>query len=261
MTTQRRNQIQPLPSEPLISYHRGGGETHPLGTRAAYEAAAEQQAEMVEFDVWRAADGTFFCNHDEFDPDGRRIPSLSWPEIEQTYPTISRFADLLPLIDGISIAHIDIKSTGSERALVDEVRALLSDAVNDAWYTTSNDQSVRALADYEPEATIALSLGRDMEGRSALATFWVRLTEVLPFYRIWRSGASGVAVNHQLWLWPLKQYIRLTKRTVMIWTLNEDDLLRRYLVSEPDGIDVVITDRPKAAARIRASSPTKPSTP
>ncbi|MEU1259299.1 glycerophosphodiester phosphodiesterase family protein [Streptomyces chartreusis] len=54
---------------PLICVHRGTGLGHvPENTSGAIEAALRQGADMVEFDVIRSYEGTFFVFHEGFEP-------------------------------------------------------------------------------------------------------------------------------------------------------------------------------------------------
>ena len=53
------------PPVPRLIAHRGSAGTHPENTLAAFRAAVEAGAEMVELDLWLAADGVPVAIHDE----------------------------------------------------------------------------------------------------------------------------------------------------------------------------------------------------
>ncbi len=234
---------------PLISYHRGGNETHDEGTYEAYSAAIEQNAELVEFDVWQSSDGVLFCTHDEFDDTGVRLADLTWSEISDRYPHIPTYRDLLRLANGTSICHIDLKQTGSEDQIVDLAFTELDDPIKSAWFTSLEETSVKTIRNIDKNLTVALSLGRDMEGKSRFRTFQVRLGELFPFYRITRSDANAVAVNQRLLTRGLKLFCRLTDRKILVWTVNDEDRIRKYLAD--DSVDVLITDKPIRSSEIR----------
>ena len=236
---------------PLISYHRGGTETHPSGTLAAYEAAISQGAEMIEFDVWQSVDGVLFCTHDEFDDQGYRIADRQWSEIVETYPQVVAYLDLLRMAKGRSRCHIDVKGPGYEQQIISEAFNELDDPATNAWFTTLDVSVARRLSEMAEGSVVALSLGRDMAGRSKAATVATRLGEIIPFYRLNSAGSNAVAVNERLLTRGLKFFCRLTGRKIMVWTVNDDGGLRRFLGD--DAVDVLITDRPLRAAEIRDS--------
>lgn len=236
----------------VISYHRGGGETHHSATIAAYQAAREQKAEMVEADIWLSADKILFCAHDEFEPDGTRLADKTWAEIQQAHPEAPTFRWVLEQCNGVSICHIDLKGAGYELQTAELVLEVLDDPFENAWFTTLEDDSVRLIRDHHPNFEALLSIGRNMDGKPFLRMVWARLGEIVPFRRIRKSGATGVAVNHRLLTPFLKWYCTRSDRKIMVWTLNSDGQLKKFV--KKSGVDVVITDRPLAAAGFRDAS-------
>ena len=53
------------PTRPLVIAHRGASGYLPENTAPAYELAIEQQADMIEVDLHRTADGAVVVTHDE----------------------------------------------------------------------------------------------------------------------------------------------------------------------------------------------------
>lgn len=232
-----------------ISYHRGGSESGDHDSLAAYEAAAAQRAELVEFDVWRSSDGVFYCTHEKRAPNGTKLTDLTWAAIQDAMGQVPRYVDLLELFDGVSICHIDVKEEGYEIELVSLAESVLKDPSTSVILTTLEDASVRLLRERFPHYVVALSLGRDVRADTRLRAIWTRLTEIVPFVRLVRSRSNAVAANYRLVTPPLLWFCRLTGRKVLVWTVNDDALLEKYLAME--AIDAVVTDRPIRAAEIR----------
>lgn len=232
-----------------ISHHRGGSEGDDSDTLSAYEAAAARQAELVEFDVWRSSDGVFYCTHEELAPNGKKLTDLTWAAIQDAMGPIPRYVDLLELFDGASICHIDIKEKGYEIELVSLAESVLKDPSTSVILTTLEDSSVRLIRRRFPQYVVALSLGRDVRGETKLRALRTRLSEFVPLVRLVRSRSNAVAANYRLITRPLLWFCRLTGRQVLVWTVNDDALLERYLGM--DAIDVIVTDRPIRATEIR----------
>lgn len=240
----------PTGPRPLISHHRGGGETGIPFSLALYEAAVAQGAELIEFDVRVSHDGVLFCTHEELGPDGEVLADLDWASIEEIMgDAVPRYDALLRLANGKSICHIDLKATGYEAAAVTTAEAILDDVVAGAVFTTLEDSSVRLLRSSFPQYVTALSLGRSTDDANVVMTAWIRLREVFPFRRLVRSGANAVAANHWLLTPLLLWFCVRTKRDVMVWTVNDDTRLRKFLTRR--GVDVLITDRPMRATELR----------
>lgn len=232
-----------------ISHHRGGGESGDHDSLAAYEAAAAQRAELVEFDVWRSSDGVFYCTHEKRAPNGTKLTDLTWAAIQDSMGRIPRYIDLLELFDGVSICHIDVKEKGYEVELVSLAESVLKDPPASVVLTTLEDSSVRRLRRQFPQYVVALSIGRDVRSETRLRAIWTRSTEIIPFVRLVMSRSNAVAANYRLITPPLLWFCRLTRRKVLVWTVNDDALLEKYLGME--AIDVVVTDRPIRATEIR----------
>ena len=243
---------RPSKGKPLISHHRGGIELDTHGSIGAYRAAIDSGADLIEFDVWRSSDGVFFCSHEERTADGTRLCDLRWAEIRRRYPDVPGYEELLAAANGRSICHIDLKQRGDEDQITELARRHLSDITSDAIFTSLEHRSVRRIRAIDPDLKVALSLGRDMEGRGRIVVLWTRVGEIIPFARLMWCRANAVAVNYRLLTKGLLIFCRMTDRTVMVWTVNDDGMLRRLLGM--DGVDVIITDRPLRATELRDSS-------
>ncbi|MFF1274771.1 glycerophosphodiester phosphodiesterase family protein [Streptomyces marokkonensis] len=237
---------------PAVSAHRGGSERAAPATREAYEDALASGAEYVEFDVRRTADGVFVVHHD---PRVRRtgppLSTLTHAELNERagYP-VPVVEELMELIAGRIVGHLDLKETGHERELIDRAVALLGE---DGFVaTTLEDRSVAAITAARPRVRTALSLGRSGEGVGRRGLVATRISELLPMRRVRACGAHGVAVHQRLARATVLREAARNRLFTMVWTVNEDAALRSFL-GDPR-VDVLITDRPRRAVELRGTT-------
>ena len=234
-----------------ISTHRGEAEDAPLASWETYLASVESSVEYIELDVRRTACGTLVAHHDPALDEVAGHPLVA----DLTYPELCRLAgyqvptvpDLLELIAGRARAHLDVKEIGYERELV----TLAHDILGPDGYVVSTleEETVQAVKDEFPKVPVALSLGRDLAGLSLPHRTKIRLSELRPLRRIRRCGADWVSMHYLL---ALAGVLRLCARhgyPVMVWTVNHDHLIDRFLLDER--VTVLVTDRPRYAATRR----------
>ncbi len=236
-----------------ISAHCGGCKEGGLPpTLAAYENSLATGAEYVEFDIRRTRDGEFVVHHDAcVEGTGRAVADLTYARLCQSAGyAVPRVRDVMELIAGKAIGHLDLKETGYEKEVVSLALEILGPGNFVA--TTLEDESIKRIRSAFPDTRTALSLGR---GRGEVPWFKLpptRLSEFFPLRRLRACGADWVAVNHNIGrLWVL----RMTRRRgigAMVWTVNKDSLIRRRL--RDDRVTVLITDYPRRAAAMRSRS-------
>ncbi|WP_053852911.1 glycerophosphodiester phosphodiesterase family protein [Streptomyces sp. NRRL B-24085] len=238
-----------MPRRPAVSAHRGGSERAGAATWEAYEDAIRSGAEYVEFDVRRTADGVFVVHHDaRAGGTGPFLREITHAELSaragHPVPVVD---DVMALIAGKLVGHLDLKESGYERELIDRAVALLG---TDGFVaTTLEDRSVAAVARAFPRVRTALSLGRDRKEVARGRLAGTRLSELLPMRRVRACGAGGVAVHQRLARANvLREAVRHDLFT-MVWTVNDDTLMRAFL--DHPRVDVLITDRPRRAVALR----------
>ncbi|MGV9555506.1 glycerophosphodiester phosphodiesterase family protein [Streptomyces sp. NPDC003401] len=236
-------------TRPAVSAHRGGSEHRTAATLEAYEDALSSGAEYAEFDVRRTADGVLVVHHDA--RAGRTGPPLS----RLTYADLCARAghavplaeEVMALVAGRLIGHLDLKGTGHERQAVDLAVALLG---RDGFVaTTLEDRSVAAITRGFPGVRTALSLGRDRREVATARLAGTRASELFPARRLRACGAHGVAVHHRLARATVLRGAARRGLFTLVWTVNDDAGLRSFL-ADPR-VDVLVTDRPRHAVRLR----------
>ncbi len=208
-------------SAAAISAHRGGIEDAPEGTYEAYQAAARTGAEYIEFDIRRTADDELVVYHAAAVDGDKALTDIS-------YATLSELA-------GYNVLALEILGAGNFVA------------------TTLEDVSVAAIKARFPAVPVALSLGRDVGQESWRSRLSARRGELYPLSRIHACGADWAAINRRIaLLGALRQCHRHGIRT-MIWTVNSDTMIARWLADSR--VDVLVTDRPRRAIALREQLP------
>lgn len=242
--------VAPVRGRVAISAHRGGSEHASPATWEAYQSSVETGAEYVEFDIRRLGDGELVVYHDErANHTGPSLGGLTYAELcGVTEYDVPKVGEVMKLIAGKAIGHLDLKEIGYE----DEVISLAQDTLGDGNFvaTSLEDVSIARIKKEFPTVRAALSLGRDVGERPLRQQVAVRRSELFPLRRIRESGADWVAVNHKLARLGVLAQCARHGIGAMVWTVNDDDMIRALLADRR--VDVLITDRPGAAARIRA---------
>ncbi|MER6346767.1 glycerophosphodiester phosphodiesterase family protein [Streptomyces sp. NPDC001595] len=238
---------------PAVSAHRGGSEIHGPATWEAYEDALLSGAEYVEFDIRRTADGVLVVYHDpRVLHTGPLLSELTHAELSERagYP-VPVVDEVMELIAGKLVGHLDLKETGYERDVIDPAIALLGE---DGFVaTTLEDRSVAAITQAFPGVRTVLSLGRDGKEIGAARFTATRLSELFPMRRVRACGAHGVAVHQRLARANVLREAARNGLFTMVWTVNEDTALSGFL-ADPR-VDVLITDRPRRAVDLRGGPP------
>ncbi|MGA5898508.1 glycerophosphodiester phosphodiesterase family protein [Streptomyces venetus] len=234
---------------PAVSAHRGGSERAEAATWEAYKDALESGAEYVEFDIRRTADGVLVVYHDpRAGHTGPPLSTLTHAELsERAGYDVPVVDDVMALIAGRLVAHLDLKEVGYEREVIDRAVALLG--TDGLVVTTLEDRSVAAVTQAFPGVRTALSLGRDRRELAPARLPGTRLSELFPVRRIRACGAHGVAVHQRLARTNVLREATRHSLFTMVWTVNDDTLMRAFLAHPR--VDVLVTDRPRRAVALR----------
>ncbi|MGI5856999.1 MAG: glycerophosphodiester phosphodiesterase family protein [Candidatus Merdivicinus sp.] len=232
--------------QPRITAHRGNSVRAPENTMAAFQAAVDAQADCIELDVQQLADGTIIILHDS---NFRRTAGVDqnvweavWEEV-QCYDVGSWFSaefageriptleEAVQFADGKAFLNIELKSTGRERNLEEEViRIVRENHFESQCVITSQQYSVlRRVKELAPELqtgyVLSVAYGRfyDMED--------VDLFSV-------RSDFITTAMVREL---------HNRGKRIYAWTVNDSDRLEKLNEMR---VDDLITDDPKTARAV-----------
>jgi glycerophosphoryl diester phosphodiesterase len=233
-----------------ISAHKGGAgdtasEPGAAVTYETYENAIGSGAEYAEFDIRRTRDGVLIVYHDEHAGDsGLLVKDLPYDRLCEVLDyTVPRVDDVMRLLAGKVIGHLDLKEVGYEAEVVD--LALATFGPGNFVATSLEDASILRIKEDYPQVTAALSLGRDLADLPRTKWASVRRSELFPLRRIRACRADWVAVNHKLAHWGVLKLCGQQRIGAMVWTVDNDGLIDRFLADER--VDVLITNRPRHA--------------
>src|SRR5215470_9771333 len=133
---------EPARLSPAISAHRGGGETAPSGTYEAYRSALEAGADYVEFDARRTSDGMLVAFHRARLGWGRAVAAVSYAKLcDLAGYEVPRIAELMQLLAGRAVGHVDLKETSCADAIVRHAAEALGPA---GMIVTTGEDAVAA---------------------------------------------------------------------------------------------------------------------
>jgi glycerophosphoryl diester phosphodiesterase len=240
--------VPPGASGAAVSAHRGGSETAPEGTYRAYQDALATGADYLEFDVRRTADGELVAFHAARLGRGRAVGGLSYPELCRlagyVVPTTS---GVLELLAGRASAHIDLKEPDCLPAILSQALSLL--APEHIVVTTGDERAVSELRLRYPAVPAGLTIGGNVAQRALYRARRAGLPVRSPADAVIEAQAGWAVVQERLARAGAVAECRRRGLATMVWTVNDDAALTRWL-SCPD-VDVVVTDRPRRAAALR----------
>lgn len=201
---------------------------------AAVDTTVALGVDLVEVDVRRRADGVVAVGHDLVD---HRSPTLAH--------VIEHLGDRAAL-------HLDLKEPDPKAAIVAEAVATLG--ADRVIVTTNEDADVpmiRAWATaHAPGLLVGLSTSRRVVHGPWAARAGARIASWFPRTRMRRSGADLVVSHHLLARWWLARWAAKRGLPLLVWTVDEDADLRRWL-HDPRAT-IVTTNRPARALDLRA---------
>jgi glycerophosphoryl diester phosphodiesterase len=233
---------------PAISAHRGGGETAPSGTYEAFRSALEAGAEYVEFDVRRTSDGTLVAFHRARPAWGRTVAAVSYARLcHLAGYEVPRMAELMKLLANRAVGHVDLKETRCADVIVRQAVEALGPA--GVIVTTEEDAVAAELKRRFPAVPVGLTIGGDVAETAGFAMRRLRTPGLSRLDRVVASRAAVAVVHHRLARTGVLAECRRRGIRTMVWTVNGDRALVRWLASPC--VDVLVTDRPARAIALR----------
>jgi glycerophosphoryl diester phosphodiesterase len=209
------------------------------------DCANEIGIHQIEFDLRMSQDGYLISYHDR-SIDGINISDLQYHELRAIAHRkgfdIPLFEDILKLCRDRIALDIEIKEEGYEERIVDLTTKYLK--YSDFVIKSFNDASVMRIKELDPQIKAGLLLGK-VSGKFPLFSI---LAQFFPEYRILKTGADFVAPHFRLLKFGFLWRMKLLKREVYVWTVNDEWRLFKLLSSKY--ISAIITDKPELALKI-----------
>lgn len=219
---------------PIIVAHRGASFYRHQNTVESFRAALEMQAEMVELDVRRTADGRLVVHHDP-DIGGRAIAGMSWTEARQAAAdnsyALADLEEVVALVAGRCALDVELKEAGYE----EEVTALVLGqmAEEQVVFTSSIDSVVLRMKEVEPTVRTGLIIG-SRPRRHYLA-------KLFPRRRAEAAGVDLLVVSRKL---LPAGFLRLNRHLGLpVWVYTANDRKDLWKLITDGRVDGIFTDR------------------
>lgn len=219
--------------------HRGAAAVAPENTLAGLEAAVAAGADLVEFDVGPG----LVLEHPGV------VPIEAPPGLDEA------LAYLAAQPIGV---HIDLKHDGIEP---DVVAAVRRHGLAERVVVSSTDaRALRRLAEADPGLTRAISYPHDRYGAAGLpwprAVIRASVACARPVMRLRlppllaAARAQALSLRHELVSRPLVEQVHARGASVVAWTVNDPEEVRRLAGAR---VDAIVSDDPGMALRVVAT--------
>lgn len=228
-------------NRPLVGAHRGASARAPENTLAAFRAALEDGAEMIELDVHLTRDGQLAVIHDEETQrttgatgvvaqmemaqlrqlDAGRHKGAAWAG--ESIPALS---DVCALARGRLLVNVEVK--GGLATVPVLARCLGDEEMGESVVVSSFDpQVVAAVSALHPAVLTGLLLDRPVDD---------------PVEAVRAVGASLLHLEHTRITAPLVARLHDAGMGVVAWTVNAPNEMRRLAAL---GVEVILSDDPR----------------
>ena len=250
-------------SRPQVFAHRGGCDLGPENTIAAFDLGMAAQADGLELDVHLSADGVVVVHHDKTLD---RTTDATGPVAAKNADELARvdagyrfarggafpfrgqgigvptLADVLRRYRGVpTIIEIKVYTTAMGDAVAQEIRrANALDYVCVAGFGRLSARAARAALPGVPASAC------HAEVRLALYRSWLRWPIRRAAYHTYQvpESAEGTRIVSPRFI----RYAHQASFKVQVWTVDEEDDMRRLLAW---GVDGLISNRPEVGVRVR----------
>jgi glycerophosphoryl diester phosphodiesterase len=227
----------------LVVAHRGASAEAAENSLEAFEKAIQVGSDLIEFDVRRTRDDQLIAFHDAT-VGGHLVRQLTREEIHlQTGSQPPLLNDVVDVTEGRVGLDVELKEDGYTDRVLSAVGRRFEP---DQFVVTSFIDSVVAEAKrLAPASEAGLLVGRARPQHLLRS----RLSELFPARRALACDADFIAMHFRLA--DLRALPRADRAgfPAYVWTVNDDDRLRRYLMDPR--VRAVITDVPRRALELR----------
>ena len=227
--------------QPLIGAHRGDSSHAPENSLAAFQAALQAGAELIELDVRLTRDGMLAVIHDE---NLLRITGVAGVVSDMTMsqlrtldagrqrgsrwagPGLPELGDVLQMVSGDIVVNIEVKGDASALPVLAD-RVIAHDMGERVIVSSFDAAVVRAASALQPPLLVGLLLNRPAED---------------PVDAARAAGADLVHMQHGIVTAAQVDALHGAGLAVLTWTVNDPREMRRVTQL---GVDAILSDDPR----------------
>jgi glycerophosphoryl diester phosphodiesterase len=220
----------------LVIAHRGASGYEVENSLAAFRAAKPRGADAVELDVHATADGGMVVYHDDALPGRRPIARLALRDVRshrlkngEPIPTLE---EALHALDVSLQVFVEVKTLSADQD--DRLAAVLASGPNPAGYAVHSfdHRIIRRLAERHPRFP-----------RGVLSASYA----LRPLVALRDASASTLWQECSLVDAELVRLVHNDNARVIVWTVNREDEMQRFVAM---GVDGICTNFPDLGRRV-----------
>lgn len=216
---------------PEVIAHRGLPREYPENTLDGFEAALAAGVDGIELDVHATCDDVVVVHHDpRVTVPGRDHPlsiaGVTWDELRDAVPldrAIPRLVDVVDLVRGRAVLYVELKGRGIERSVVEIVRPEREWCAVHAF----DHRAIATVRRYAPELRTGVLMSSYL---------------LHPLSPLHDTGAADLWQQVEMVDAPLVAAAHAHGARVIVWTVNDDTVVRDLAAW---GVDGICTDVPE----------------
>lgn len=229
-------------TQPLVIAHRGVHDNSTENTLAAFSAAIEAGADMIEFDVRRVRSGEMIAFHDSAIA-GVPLGELTRKQIANSIGTEpALLSDIVKLCAGKIMLDVELKEDGYVGDVMDVVSSasMVDQVVVTSFLPTAVAEAKRLM----PSVKTGLLVGSG----STRAYLGTRIKELYPVQTAKKIEADYIVPHLLLAKYGLLKQAWAAGFPCLVWTVNSEEQIRALAADRR--VAGIITDRAALARSI-----------
>lgn len=223
----------------MVVAHRGASGYVHENTLLAFQKAIDMNADCIETDIRKTADGVIVLYHDD-KINGKKLKDLTFSELQAEASKngfqVATLEEGLAYVKGKILIDIEFKEDGYVKEAVSVIHKYLR---NDEFFIRSFlDEVLIQVKEIDPNITTALLLGKDKPEHR----FRTRMSELFPGRRLRRTKADFVSPHYKLLRFFFVMRMNLRKCSVSVWTVNDEEIIKKVVFRHK--VDSVVSDYP-----------------
>lgn len=231
-----------FPKQMIVAHRGASGLVKHENTIDAFQKAIDVHSDCIEIDIRKTKDNKIIVFHDNTIKN-KPIKSLDYQELLEIagFP-IPTLEETLEFVKGKILIDIEFKESGYVEEAVNIIKKHLT---NEEYYIRSfHDDVLVDVKKVDPKITTALLLGKDVKKH----VFRTRMSELFPGRRICKTKCDFVSPHYRLLKFGFMWRMRIRKKPVSVWTINDEQLMRKLLLKVK--VESLVTNYPDLAYKI-----------